>query len=652
MSARKLILLVAVLLGSLAAGLLALLAWVLAPDAPVEDLVGRTPPPVVVTRTEAEPAAGETFTLSGRVTWEDGGPAEGLAVEVDPTDDSGRTVSTTAEDGTWSATVDSPVDVRMDHLPSTPWSYEVEGPRSDLDFSVPPLCPLRVRVLSSSGDPIPRAWVAARVSTSTWNRRWTDYRRTGPDGVGKLDDVACGVATIQARATGFVKARRDEVDTLVQREVTLTLTPGVGLSGQVVDPEDRPVEGVSVRVGLASSVTDEEGHYSLAFDPAATTHVRVTREGYTDLRERLRVPEDSEAIEADFVLHPSREVTVYCAGLPDESCKAVMPLMCTRPWAPFGESCSRKDPSTCTCSAGPVAIRGGGRSVSVAPDQDEAWLDFRDPGGLRGRVLLDGVPTPCSTYTLRIPDDLSDVTRGGVAGRGGACDEEGRFEVLGLAGGTYVVEIVAGTVNRRPDPVQVDGTVVDLGDVDLSDGTDVEGVVIDGLTGQGTPGHTVVAVQDVDDDLAPGTAVAVSRSEGRFVLRGLSDGTWSVFLVSRPLTPATITVSEGTASSEPLLETGDADLLAEQGFGLATDDDGELVVSELDPQGPGAQAGLEVGDRVEGVTVMGLDVGEVLPGLEDQVLDFVLEHYSGPGVGLVVDRDGERVEVELDPGSG
>jgi hypothetical protein len=45
---------------------------------------------------------------------------------------------------------------------------------------------------------------------------------------------------------------------------------------------------------------------------------------------------------------------------------------------------------------------------------------------------------------------------------------------------------------------------------------------------------------------------------------------------------------------------------------------------------------------------MGVDVGEYLPGLEGQVLDAVLEHYSGPGVGLVVDRDGERVEVPLD----
>ncbi len=648
MSIKKLLLIVTLLLGTLAASLLLLLAWILQPDAPAEDLVGRSPPKAVVTRTESEPVDTATYTVSGHVEHEDGSPAADVEIEVRQDLDNTQHSAFSDEAGQWELQVTGPGQVRPEDLPSTPWYFLVEGPRDNLVFIVPELCPLEVSVVDTEGQPVFPGRAAARVASGAWTRRWTTYQNLDEQGQVTLAQVACGVADVQAQADGFVKGRTRDIDSLTTQAVTVVLSRGIGLDGTVTDTTGTPVEGATVSAGLANTRSEEDGSYALRFDPNHTTRVSVRADGFIEQEERLRVAPEGPDLTLDWVLEASRQIEVYCAGLPDDSCTNVTPVMCTRPWLPFGEPCDNDDPTVCTCPSGVSAIRGGGQSVEVQPDQQVAWLDFRFSGGLEGRVVQDDVPQSCELSVIRLPEDLSDVTRGGVSGRKGVCDKDGAFEVLGLDAGMYQIEVNAGGHNLRVDPVRVRQKVIDVGNIDLDAGTSIEGVVIDSVTGQGAAGEMVVAVQAVAEDAMPGTSIAVSRSEGHFVLRGLSDGDWSVFLAARPFTTVDVTVSDGTTSSNPRLETGSADLLDEQGFGLATDDLGDLVVSELDPSGAAAEAGLESGDTLVGVTVMGIDVGEYLPGMESQVLDAVLEHYSGPGVGLVVDRDGERFEVPLD----
>ena len=465
-----------------------------------------------------------------------------------------------------------------------------------------------------------------------------------------LEQASCGVADVQAKAEGFVRRRAENVDTMTTKEVTIVLPRGVGLSGQVTNPMNEPLPDARVSAGLASAITNAEGHYDLRFDPDRTSEVSAQAMNYIEQEERLRVAPDMPDLVIDWVLEPSRDLQVFCAGLPDDSCGDVMPLMCTLPWIPFGTLCHTVDnQALCTCPEGKSAVRGGGQSVEVAPGQQVAWLDFRVNGGLEGLVALQGSPLGCEIMAYRLPEDLSDVSRGGIAARRHKCNEEGGFEILGLEPGIYQVDVQVGNHQRRPDPVEVEDTVVDMGVIDLEDGTDVEGTVLDGATGQGAPNETVVAVQSATGGIATGTGFATSRSEGHFVLRGLKDGTWSVFLVSRPFTTVDITITEGTATPDhPTLETGAADLLDENGFGLATDEEGQLVVEGLEPDGAAAEAGLQEGDTIVGVTLMGMDVQGWLPGFGDALVDAVLDHYSGPGVGLVVVRDGEELEVALD----
>ena len=118
--------------------------------------------------------------------------------------------------------------------------------------------------------------------------------------------------------------------------------------------------------------------------------------------------------------------------------------------------------------------------------------------------------------------------------------------------------------------------------------------------------------------------------------------------------PKVITLPEHTVEvvdgqSEPIeLTTGSADLLEQNGFSLRTDESGRLEVASVDEDGSAHANGLREGDRVEGLTPGGVDVAELLPGMSDDITDAVLDRWGGPGVGLIVDRDGERVQVDLD----
>ena len=54
------------------------------------------------------------------------------------------------------------------------------------------------------------------------------------------------------------------------------------------------------------------------------------------------------------------------------------------------------------------------------------------------------------------------------------------------------------------------------------------------------------------------------------------------------------------------------------------------------------------GGRAAGALVAGLDLGSHLGEHADQFMQLVLGHWDGPGITLVVEREGELHEVELD----
>ena len=518
----------------------------------------------------------------------------------------------------------------------------------DDSAEVSSLCPLEVLVLAEGGGPVAGAQVEAVARGEGFFRLGSDEASTGEDGRALLKALPCGVVRVSASAEGFAGAVREGVDAFTWPEIELRLVAGVELWGEINAVGGEPIEDARVQAAGQSARSEVDGSYRLRVDPHQLRKVRASAEGYEDAAERLRVdPAEPGPHRLDLELRAAREVTVYCAGLDGDSCEPVEPLMCTRPLRPIGESCSG-DPTICACPEGVAAIRGGGQIVRVEPGDDVVWLDLRREGGLSGRVLLDDAPLVCDVTAFRMPRGIEDLAGGLVAGRAMETGEDGRFRFVGLKPGRWQIEVKHQGRSKTEPVVQVDDELVDVGDVRLEAGGTIRGVVLDGLTGEGVAGQQVVAAQQAQGDDIPPTGKGVSLAEGRFTIGGLADGSYQVLLALRPFERVEVAVVDGEGDREVELETGAASLLDEQGFGLKTDAAGDLLVRDLDPEGLAAGAGLQDGDFVEGVTLFGFDFDESLPGMSDAISDFLLENYSGPGMGLKVDRDGELLQVELE----
>jgi hypothetical protein len=523
-----------------------------------------------------------------------------------------------------------------------------EVPESQPEVPVAADCTVQVRVTDAQRTPVEDARVQLIIRLNPFKEDTeTVSGRTTEAGLVRLESP-CGIATLKVLAEGFAPYRRNDVDLMVLTQVDAELVEGVRIEGFVLDVSSGdPIEGARVTSENHSVTSGPSGEWVIRADPASLRAIRANAPGYRPLREGLRVePGEKGPIFIDLLMEPSREVAVWCLGLPNDSCATISPLMCTQPLLPMGEPCRVEDPDTyCDCPQGEVAIRGGGSAVRVPAEANEAVLDLRfSGGGITGRLVQAELPAPCTLNAIRLPTGYEDIPGGLAAGQTGKVGENGHFQFFSLKPGRWQVHATCPRGLRIIDAGLISDAVIDLGTVDIDEGGRIEGQVISGTTEEGAPNQSVVALPVGSE--GEGLATAISGMEGRFSLEGVRDGTYEVFLATRPYETERVDVVHGK-SPDIVLYTGDAGLLEEQAFELKTDENGELQVSSVDPEGGAAQAGLQPGDTITGVQIGGVDLGSVLPGYEAEVLDLVLDHYNGPGVGLQVERGESLVIIDL-----
>ncbi|HJN77288.1 MAG TPA: hypothetical protein QGF58_25405 [Myxococcota bacterium] len=606
------------------------------------------------TRLEEEPPTGP-LALSGRLVYADGSPAEEMVVEAfGPSEVRAEVI--TGYDGSFGLEIEGPAKIRPDDVASRPKEIIARGDRDDLVFVVPYACPLDVRVELPDGSPAEatvQVYVFSELGTGGAGEAMTE------DGLAQLPATSCGVATVKARAEGYPLGYRDDVDTVVTQEITMRLVDGVLFEGSVTDGEGEPLDEALINAAHDSISTGPDGLFSMLVNPASLSFTIASKEGYESETAVVRVGADQDYAEHDYVLLPTREVTVYCAGLPEDSCQDVGLIMCTHPWLPFGEPCNpEEDPVVCSCPEGVATVRASAEAVRVEPPDTEVWLDFRYGGGVMGRVLIDGEPAECEAIAVWLPTSNSDLVAGLSAVRMVRCEEDGSFSHVGLRPGSWMVDVRNGGTTRSLGTHLISDAVIDLGDVELQGGGQITGFVLEGLTGEGAPNVPVSAVEsgnmkmgvNMPDDLdgtMPNMGNGISRNEGRFTIYGLPDGDYDVFVSTSPFETVSVTVVDGENQGDVELETGGADLLDTHGFGLATADDGAMVVDAVDEGSSAEAAGLQEGDTLTGLRIFGTDPAQVVPGWDDTMTNFILESYDGPGVSLLVDRDGDEIEVDL-----
>ena len=638
----KVMAVLALLSAAMVATLVLIYRSAVTPDDAAPELTERPIPQVVEHRSKQT----GTYRVSGVVVDPEGIPVEGVRIEAYVKGDNPSWVSD--QDGFFTGTLDQAGSLVIPDQASDPREVEVDGERLDLRFVVAELCPFTVTVQDEGGLPLEQAQVEFSVQTGHGSD--TDAVETDAGGQAHFPKAGCGVARVGVHHPDYASKKRRDIDTVVEQTLTVTLAQGIELRGVVLDTLDAPIPDAFVQAGDGHSRAGTDGRYRMRVDPSRLTEVRASAEGYRPSSEPLRLPADAQEAELDLILEPAREVEVYCAGLPEDSCKGVMPIFCTHPWLPLGPVCSGENPTICECPQGQGAVRGGGQSVGVGSQDEVAWLDFRVGGGIEGRVTKSGVPSPCTAMITYIPQSIGDMTRGLAIMRMAECDADGYFSVAGLHAGAWMVDLRAGQdmsgASRQLPFIQVAEQMVDVGEIDFDGGGRITGVVVDGLTGQGKPGEAVVAVEGSPANPAlPRTATAISTSEGHFILMGLDDGEYEVFVGSSPFQKVQVSVVDGTNSGEVLLESRGADLLEKQGFHLVTDQAGDLVVDTLTDGGLAQEAGMESGDRIDGVILFGMDLEEQFP--DYNLSETVLGSYDGPGVSLKVDRDGQEVVIDL-----
>ncbi|MDP2309572.1 MAG: carboxypeptidase regulatory-like domain-containing protein [Pseudomonadota bacterium] len=554
-----------------------------------------------------------------------------------------------------------PADPSLVRAPSAP-ERTVRNVATDL------ACSVVIEVVHASGEPAPEAVVrATRAEGGPSNRladAWAATPALGPDARALLA-APCGSGlnvtaelpgSPQARAFEWV--REGEVATL-----TLTLQPGIRVHGTVTSSDGTPLAEAEVSSGWRqAATTDGDGAYSLWIDADGDRSVQASAFGHhPETRSHLSASEADgpEGVRADFALSARHDVRVWCAGLPDDAC-GEMPMQCTGPWSPVGQTCESDDDrgeTICHCAEGEVAVRGGGRAVRVAADGEEAWLDFRDTGRIVGRVLHEGeAPLYCSVMGARVPAALEDLPRGLVALRRTHCDADGRFVLDGLVAGDWEVHVEAATPTN--DGARTPRTLiprrvklreeVDVGDILVPGGGGLEGRVVDGVTGAPVSQAPVIAMREGVGGERVTMMGSDAEHDGTFAFEGLPPGTWTVAHMLSPHERVTTSVREGVVTRGIEVVTSDATALDENGFAL-TEEDGALVVSDVTPESPADDAGLEPGEAVTGVLLGGFDVTSAMGEHGMDAARAILGHWDGPGVTLVVRAaDGSEEKVPLE----
>lgn len=442
---------------------------------------------------------------------------------------------------------------------------------------------------------------------------------------------------------------------------------GVGnrISGTVTDESGAPLAGVQVEASAAiidgtwhGAWTDEAGAYTLAglpdgdytvrFTPSAGAPVNVAGEWWDDATSQAAATTlalaggmERSGVDAQLALAGAIEGTVA-----DET---------GSPVTDAAVSVSRFDEalgewawveSTWVDGEGAFRISGlrdGSYRVQVGPGSDrllpEWWRDSRDETGAEPVTVTAGATTSGIDVRLdpagRISGVVTDAAGAPVSGVavtahsvdnpgvGVSTDDNGFYDIGGLAAGDYTVQFTTGNASSEVAPewwngvvdradasvVTVEEGVTTTGiDADLEPGARVTGTVTDA---DGNPRSSVGVLLFEGNDLEP-SASGWTADDGSYTVRGVRAGTYrlefSTWLDAGTLTEWWNDAPTREDADDLVIATGAVldgiDLTLDERDGSVVDmRDATISGRVLDERGqpiPGLMVGVEDADRPAG----------------------------------------------------
>ncbi len=481
----------------------------------------------------------------------------------------------------------------------------------------------------------------------------SDVVESGGRGEFSLGSVAPGRLQILVEAEEFAFWESEEIflrPGQVVGDLELNIAPAAGFEGVVVGSDGSPIERARV---VARDVdgrhwvvrTSERGLYRLEGLSAGRYVVEVSGSGYGEQVFEGLVLDDDEVRELDVVLESQDRFfgrVVDSRGEPVPAARVFFEQGSERHVVQANEMgvfwWDEPGDGVWTVRASSPRFDGSERQ-RVRPGE-EVVLELGAGGYVRGRV----VDSRGRGVSAQVRVGSAQMDRGeGVRPQQfapGRSDEDGRFRLGPLPSGRYRLVVEAeGWAPLQSDSVRVRGGAEtrEMRFV-LEAGESLEGVVVDGETGEPVVGATVRY-------LVPNAqSSATTDGEGRFVLGQLPSGRQSVQVGHGEYVTEHFTVTLPTrAVTFALTASGGEGGFAFHGIGavLGRGDDGFDVIA-LTEDSAAALSGVEVGDRV--VAVDGR-------GVQDLMLEQVVEMLrgnAGEGVRLTVERPGRgRMNLEV-----
>ncbi|HVJ14123.1 MAG TPA: carboxypeptidase regulatory-like domain-containing protein [Polyangiaceae bacterium] len=451
-----------------------------------------------------------------------------------------------------------------------------------------------------------------------------------------------------------------------EAEVRVVLLQGGTLEGRVVDDRGDPVADAEIEISaqrgsmVRATLTATDGRFEFAAVPAEVI-VSVTRRediGRVALRKTLRVGEGERA-EVELVLPAAREPVRILVEDPDGQ-----PL------------------ELAEISALSLAPDVPLRSTLFSDEAGEAVLDDAAGLPLRVTVRAPGSPTVTRSWDA-VPEEITFTLSPGVLVKGSVTAVRGRVRVdqalvtLMAAGerksaltnedGVFELRDVppgkARLLVSHPEYAEAELTVniertervdraFELDPVDLEEGGEIEGVVVDGedepVTGARVSLGTAASYLPVGA-LPRGTAV--SDGEGRFSLKGVRPGMHRLEAIAAVVgrgSSAAVEVRGGSVTDgvRIVLSTpvGDDDALTSGGVAVTlgerrADDGVEVVVVQVAEGSEAERGGLQAGD-----VILAVDGQEPANMADARVR---LGGPAGSDVVVEVDRDGAEVRLRV-----
>lgn len=306
-----------------------------------------------------------------------------------------------------------------------------------------------------------------------------------------------------------------------QKGVVLELLPSATLEGVVLNEQTRePIPNARVVVAGGAALTTASGRFELKGVSVGEAWVDVSAKGFISRTEWVTVDVARRLSGMEITLSPAAIIkgTVTRAGVPVPG---------ARVWAEADRRVLHAvdGPSTATdlsgafelqlavgkaqlAAAAPNEGRVEGPVVTIAAGQtlEGVQIELGQQLLVRGQVTLDADPAPGAQL-------LVFDARTGKPASSAVADGTGRFELLGLPPGTYLVQAKAMGVEVQRGPFQVTGTD-DQWEVVLERAGVVRGRVV--------PAKAGTAVRLRATDWVGGGAETLTDAEGRFLFEGVT----------------------------------------------------------------------------------------------------------------------------------